>query len=301
VVVPIAERELRAEVDRFRLTLERRATNEYLIPARRLHDLIAVPVEAMLAGRQIDTLVIVPDGILRTIPFAALHDGRQFLVERYALATVPGLRLVDPQSLTPEAARTLAAGLSQSRYGFPALPSVVEELATIRRLQRSTNLLDRNFLRQRFAREVRDGDFTVVHIASHAEIGSDPSRTFILSYDGEINLDELESVIKQARFRERSLELLSLSACQTAAGDDRAALGLAGLALKAGARSALATLWFVSDQASGLLTVEFYRQLRSGRVSKAHALQAAQQTMLSDPLLAHPAYWAGFLLIGNWL
>ena len=92
-----------------------------------------------------------------------------------------------------------------------------------------------------------------------------------------------------------------LSACQTAAGDDRAALGLAGLALKAGARSALATLWFVSDEASGTLAVEFYRQLRAGAPSKARALQAAQRGMIADPLLGHPAYWAPFLLIGNWL
>ena len=92
-----------------------------------------------------------------------------------------------------------------------------------------------------------------------------------------------------------------LSACQTAAGDDRAARGLAGLALKAGARSALATLWFVSDEASGLLAVEFYRQLQDGTLSKARALQAAQRSMLEDPVLAHPAYWAPFLLVGNWL
>ncbi len=80
-----------------------------------------------------------------------------------------------------------------------------------------------------------------------------------------------------------------------------AAAQRAGLALKAGARSALATLWFISDEASGALAVEFYRQLRGGAPSKARALQAAQRAMLADPLLGHPAYWAPFLLIGNWL
>jgi CHAT domain-containing protein len=256
----------------------------------------------MLTGRGVDTLVLVPDGILRTIPFAALNDGQRFLVERYAVATAPGLRLVDPRPLMPEARRTLAAGLSQRRQGFPALPSVAAELDGIRRLQRgTTTLLDSAFLRPRFARELQDTRYTMVHIASHGQFGSDPSQTFVLAYDGQLTLDDLESSIKLSRFRELGIELLVLSACQTAAGDDRAALGLAGLALKAGARSALATLWFISDEASAALVLEFYRQLQTGTLSKARALQAAQRSMLKDPVLGHPAYWAPFLLIGNWL
>jgi CHAT domain-containing protein len=263
--------------------------------------MIIRPVDAILAGRGITTLVVVPDGVLRTIPLAALHDGRHFLIERYAIATVPGLRLVDPRPLTPETRRTLAVGISQSREGFPPLPNVASELAGIQRLEHSTNLLDATFLRQRFARELRDVDYTVVHIASHSQFGSDPSRSFVLAYDGQLSLDDLENSIKLARFRDLGLELLALSACQTAVGDDRAALGMAGLALKAGARSVLATLWVVNDEASGQLAVAFYRQLQNETISKAGALQAAQRAMIEDPLLGHPAYWAAFLLIGNWL
>ncbi len=301
VVVPITEARLRAEVEQFRLLLERRSTNEFLVPAQRLYDLIARPIEAALAGRKVTTLVIVPDGVLRTVPFAALHDGQHFLVERYALATVPGLRLVDPRPLTPGTSRTFAAGLSQSRQGFPSLPNVPSELEEVHQLQGGTSLLDGAFLRARFARDLRNVDYSVVHIASHGQFGSDPSQTFVLAYDGRLNLDDLENSIKLGRFRDPGLELLVLDACQTAAGDDQAALGLAGLALKAGARSALATLWSVSDQASGPLMVDFYRQLQGRTVSKARALQAAQRDMLADPLLSHPAYWAPFLLIGNWL
>lgn len=301
IIVPITEARLRAEVEQFRLLLERRSTNEFLVPARRLYDLIARPIDAAVAGRGVDTLVIVPDGVLRTVPFAALHDGSHFLIERYAVATVPGLRLVDPRPLSPGTARTLAVGLSQSRGGFPALPNVAAELDAVHRLEGGTSLLNGTFLRPRFARELREVDYSVVHIASHGQFGSDPSRTFVLAYDGQINLDDLENDIKLARFRDPGLELLVLDACQTAAGDDRAALGLAGLALKAGARSALATLWSVSDQASGPLVVDFYEQMRNGTESKARALQAAQRGMLADPLLSHPAYWAPFLLIGNWL
>ena len=301
VDVPITETRLQAEVEQFRLALERRSTNEFLIPARHLYDLIARPVEELLAGREVDTLVVVPDGVLRTIPFGALHDGERFLVERYAVASVPGLRLVAAQPPTSGTSRTLAVGVSQSRQGFPALPNVASELEAVNRLQGGVVLLNRAFMRSSFSRELRGTDFGVVHIASHGQFGTDPSQDFVLTFDSRLDLDDLENSIKLAQFRYPGLELLVLSACQTAAGDDRAALGLAGLALKAGARSAVATLWSVSDQASGPLMVDFYQQLKQRGISKAHALQSAQRSMLADPLFSHPAYWAPFLLIGNWL
>jgi CHAT domain-containing protein len=302
ISVSIAEPRLQAAVKKFRRLLERRATNEFLDPARWLHDLLIRPVDAVLAGSGVGTLVVVPAGVLRTIPFAALHDGERFLIERYALATVPGLRLVDPRPLTPEARRTLAAGLSLGRHGYPALPNVAFELEEIRRLQRCTTLLDSAFQRSRFERELRNANHTVVHIASHSQVGRDPSQIFVLAHDGQLTVDELEDSIKQTRFRELGVELLVLSACRTATGDDdRAALGLAGLALKAGARSVLATLWFVSDEASMQLTVEFYRQLQNRTLSKAGALRAAQLSLMKDPVRGHPAYWAPFLLMGNWL
>jgi CHAT domain-containing protein len=301
VTVPINEAELRREVLWFRRLLEQRTTNEFLQPAQHLYRLLVGPLESVLGAQRINTLVLVPDGILRSMPLAALHDGQHFLIERYAIATVPGLRLVDPQPLSPDARRMLAAGLSKSREGFPALPKVASELESIHRLENSTNLLDGSFLRQRFAHELHEVDYTMVHLASHSKIDTDPSRSFVLAFDGQLSLDDLEASIKLARFRELGLELLTLSACQTASGDDRAALGMAGLALKAGARSVLATLWVVNDEASGQLAVEFYRQLRDPALSKARALRAAQLSLIEDPLLGHPAYWAPFLLIGNWL
>jgi CHAT domain-containing protein len=230
-----------------------------------------------------------------------LYDGQHFLIEHYAVATVPGLRLVDPRPLSPEAREMLAVGMSQSREGFPSLPKVPRELAGIHRVENSTNLLNNTFTRRRFASELHEVNYTMVHIASHAQLGTDPSQSFVLAYDGSISLDDLEGGIKLARFRDLGLELLTLSACQTAVGDDRAALGMAGLALKAGARSVLATLWSISDEASGQLVVEFYKQLQNSGMSKARALQAAQIKLIEDPLLGHPAYWAPFLLIGNWL
>src|SRR5437870_9153673 len=114
-------------------------------------------------------------------------------------------------------------------------------------------------------------------------------------------MGHLEQAVGRLRFREDALELLTRSACQTAAGDDRAALGLAGVAIKAGARSALATLWFIDDQASSELVAEFYRQLQEPAISRAKALQHAQLTLISDGHYRHPGYWAPFLLLNNWL
>ena len=128
------------------------------------------------------------------------------------------------------------------------------------------------------------------------------ANTFILTYDTKLSLNDLEALIRPSQYRGRPVELLVLSACQTAAGDDRAALGLAGVAIKAGARSALASLWFVNDQSTSALISEVYRQLRqSPSVSKARALQAAQIKLLSDRRYRHPCYWSPYLIIGNWL
>ena len=145
------------------------------------------------------------------------------------------------------------------------------------------------------------GLFPIVHIASHGQFSSDLDDTFILAADGKLTLERLDQLLGPLRFRDEPIELLTLSACQTAAGDDRAALGLAGVAVKAGARSALATLWYINDQASSELVAEFYRQLRAPSVSRATALQRAQIHLLDDPNYQHPAYWAPFLLINNWL
>ena len=194
--IPITKLHLEETVKKFRRLLERRATNEFLDPARWLYDLLIRPIDAVLAGRGVGTLVVVPDGVLRTVPFAALHDGERFLVERYALATAPGLRLVEPRPLTPKARRTLAAGLSLGHDGHPALPNVAFELEGIRRLQRGTTLLDSAFQRSRFERELRDGNYNIVHIASHSQVGRDPSQIFVLAYDGQLTLDELEASIQ---------------------------------------------------------------------------------------------------------
>ena len=299
---PVGVEQLTAEVREFRRNLENRTTYEYLLQAQRLYDWLIRPIRAELAARHIRTLVFVPDGALRTIPLAALHDGDQFLVNDFAVAVTPGLTLTEPKPVRQRNARLLLAGLSRGVQGFSPLDYVPSEVQCVRGWYRGDVLLNENFSDSKLKREFADQQFSVVHIASHGQFDQDVNRTFILTYDAKLTLNDLEALIRPSEFRGKPVELLALSACQTAAGDDRAALGLAGVAVKAGARSALATLWFVNDQASTFLISEFYSQWsREGSVSKARALQLAQQKMLADRRYHHPCYWAPYLVIGNWL
>lgn len=292
---------LTKEVRAFRRRLEKRTTHQYLRHARQLFDWIIRPIERELKQQDVNTLVIVPDGPLRTIPMAALHDGKQFLTAKYALATTPGLTLTDPRPIKRENVQVLLSGLTESVQGFPALPNVAEELQTINSLYGGTVLQDKKFLLSNIEKELTENSYSIVHIASHAQFDSDVTKTFLLTYDTKLSMDTLARLMGLTTFREDAVELLTLSACQTAAGDDRAALGLAGIAVKSGARSVLATLWVVNDRASALLVSEFYRQLQDPSVSKATALQRAQLKLLSDRRYRHPGYWGPFLLIGNWL
>lgn len=302
ITVPVTAIALTDEIHAFRQMLEKRTTNQFMPHAQRLYDWLFRPLEPELAGRGITTIVLIPDGALRNIPMAALHDGKRFLVDRYAFGVAPGLSLLEPRALSGKESRILLSGLSESVQQFPALPAVLGELAAIERTStQSRTLRNAEFSASGFEKELRSLPYSVVHIASHGQFDSDPKKSFLLTYDGRITMDDLEQYLKATRFREDPVELLTLSACRTAAGDDRAALGLAGIAIKAGARSALATLWFVSDQASSDLISQFYVHLRTREMSKVAALQAAQKQMLADPRYRHPSYWAPFLLIGNWL
>jgi CHAT domain-containing protein len=185
--------------------------------------------------------------------------------------------------------------------GFPALAQVPAELGSIQALYGGEVLLDEKFRASTIESELGQREFNVVHVATHGEFSADAEQSFLLTWDGRLGMDRLGQAVGHARFRDRPIELLTLSACETAQGDDRAALGLAGVAIQAGARSALGTLWSVNDVASAEVVGEFYGQLHGQPVSKAVALQRAQQKLLRDPNSAHPYYWAPFLLIGNWL
>jgi len=300
-VVPVTADTLTKEVRAFRSALEDRSSNNYLILGQKLYDWLVRPVASDLEAEGITTLVFVPDGPLRTISMAPLHDGKNYLVTRYALATTPGLTLTDPRPINRANIKLLSAGLSESVQGFPPLPNVTKELSAIQELYGGKRLLNEEFKVINIEGELKEEPFTILHIASHGTVEKDVKNSFILAYDAKITMDRLTQLVGLYQFRNNPLELLTLSACETAAGDDRAALGLAGMAIKAGARSALATLWLIDDEATSDLVTEFYRQLRDPLVSKAVALQRAQIKILQDPLRRHPSFWAPFLLINNWL
>lgn len=297
--VPVAAEQLLAEVRQLRTGLERRTTNQYLLPAQQLYKWLITPALATLKNHQVTTLVFVPDGDLRTIPLAALHDGKQFLIERFAVAVSPGITLMETHPLPHGRVTAFAGGLAAATQNFAELPGVPAELRAVATAFHTPVVLDEQFttaaLRQGFAKH----QFQVVHFATHGQVDKDITKSFILTHDGRLTLDELETLLRPGQFRGRPVELLTLSACQTAAGDERAALGLAGVAVKAGARSALATLWFVNDESTTLLMEEFYRELKT--TTKAQALQRAQVKVLRDPRFGHAGYWAAYLLIGNWL
>jgi CHAT domain-containing protein len=301
ISVPVDANKVTQEIRQFRRRLEKRTTREYLTHAQRLYDWLIRPLEEGLASGSIDTLVFVPDGALRTIPVGALHDGKQFLVSKYALGITPGLNMTDPRPIKREGMKVLALGLTESVQGFPALPNVSAELEALRGMFGSTNLIDKEFVVSNLEKKLKEEQFTIVHVASHGEFGNDVDKTFLLAFDDKVTLDRLDQMIGVLKYRDDPLELLTLSACDTAAGDDRAALGLAGIAIKAGARSALATLWNINDEASADLIVDFYRGLKDHSLSRAMALQRAQVNMLSNPRYEHPGFWAPFLLINNWL
>ena len=299
--VPVGAAAVTEEVRRFRRALEKRTTHEYRPHAQQLYAWLIRPIEAELAEAAPDTLVFVPDGPLRTIPMAALLDGDQFLAARYAIAITPGLSLTDPRPMKREGAKVLAAGVTQAVQGFSALPNVRQEVEMIHDLYGGTALLNRDFRLADVRRRLRDERFTMIHIASHARFGNDVGRTFLVGFDDRLTMDGLDEFLGVFRFRDEPLDLLTLSACDTAIGDDRAALGLAGVAIKAGARSAVATLWHINDRASAELMGEFYRQLQEPSTSRARALNRAQLKLLNDPRYEHPGYWSPFLLINNWL
>jgi CHAT domain-containing protein len=270
--------------------------------SQQVYDWLIRPVETLLAESEVKTLVFVPDGSLRNLPMAALYDGKQYLVEKYSIALSQGLQLLQPRSLIREQLKALTAGLTESRQGFPALPGVASELNQIASEVRSELLLNQQFTKKILEDQIQTTSFPIIHLATHGQFSSKAEETFLLTWDGRIDVKDLDRLL---RTREREninpIELLVLSACQTATGDKRATLGLAGLAVRSGARSTLATLWSVEDRSTARLMTEFYRELTQTEVSKAEALRQAQLTLLKKSNYQHPFYWAPFILIGNWL
>ncbi len=287
--------------DSITIPREQLLSKKRLAAAQKIYNWLIHPVEADLAANGIKNLVFVPDGGIRNIPIAALYDGKQYLAEKFSVVIAPSLQLVDPQPLGREQLQVLGMGLTESRQGFGALPNVELELNGIKAEVPTQILLNQMFTKSNFKQAVNTSSFQVIHLATHGEFSSKAEDTFLLAWDEKVNVNELNSLLRADRQQIRPIELLVLSACQTAAGDNRAALGLAGVAVRAGARSTLASLWYVSDEATSLFMTRFYQELAQNQVTKAEALRRAQVAVLQNQKFSHPYYWSAFVLVGNWL
>lgn len=273
--------------------------------SQKVYDWLIKPAEAELNAQDIETLVFVLDGSLRNLPMAALYDGEQYLVEKYGVALTPGLQLLEPEQLEIEQLEAVVAGLSESNQGFAALPGVKEEMQDISAILPAQLLLNQEFTQQNLKKQLQEVTSPLVHLATHGQFSSNPEDTFIVTWGDRIKVKDFEGLL---RSREESLdanpiELLVLSACQTAEGDKRAALGIAGIAVRSGARSTLATLWSVKDESTVELMDKFYQQLAQtdSASTKAEALREAQIALMRSDNFNHPFYWAPFILVGNWM
>jgi CHAT domain-containing protein len=332
-------------------TALRNADAGFLPRAQALYNWLLRPLEPFIAAQRIDTLVVVPDGALRLVPLAALHDGQRYVVDKWAVSTAVGLSMTNTNAPASFSHAALVAGaanfgpvvdkLVKTRQGLRlaelatplpasrslramralpnnldnappaaqarsmrellALPGVTQEVSEVSRILAGDSLLDARFTTGAFSSAAQSGAYRVVHVASHGVFGGDAASSFLLAYDDLLTLDGLQALLQSDPFRRHPLELLSLSACETAEGNERAPLGLAGAALKARARSVLGTLWPVDDEAAVTLMENFYTGWTQGHASKAQALRQAQLKLLHNPQQAHPFYWAPFSLIGNWL
>ena len=300
---PVSQQTVETTLNRWRQNLEKTITTpEGKQLGQQVYNWLIRPIEAELTQQSVKTLVFVLDGDLRSVPMAAIFDGQQYLIERYSIALSPGLQLLAPQPLRQRQLAVLAAGLTQERHGFSALENVKSELQEIQSTINSKVLLNEGFTSATLQEQVNTLSVPIVHLATHGQFSSEAENTFLLAWDKPISVTELGTLLKRREeTREDAIELLVLSACETATGDKRAALGLAGVAVQAGARSTLASLWSLDDLSGAQFSSEFYRNLTQPHLSKAEAVRQAQLTLLKDPTFRHPRFWAPYVLIGNWL
>ena len=264
--------------------------------------LIQPELEAALKSIDNPTLVFVLDGALRNVPPAVLYDGKQYLIEKYNLALIPSQQLVEAKPLQKNLS-AIAAGLSKPSAGFSALPNVERELEKIDSQIPSDVLLNEEFTSKTLQERINSLPYPVLHLATHGKFSSKAEETFIVAWNNErIYVKDFNQLVQTAEQKKpEAIELLVLSACQTALGDDKAALGIAGVAFQAGARSTIASLWNLDDASTSILMSQFYQELADKKLTKAEALRNAQIKLLKSRKYKRPRYWAPYILLGNWL
>ena len=162
-------------------------------------------------------------------------------------------------------------------------------------------LLDGDFTEDALRDLAARSPVTMVHMATHGHFAGVANASYVLTGEGRLSFDALSDLVREAGNGGALLELLVLSACETAIGDERSVLGLAGAAYRSGAKTVVGSLWSVDDASTAALQSAFYEHLGAGRLGKSDALSAAQRELLADERFAHPYYWSPFVLVGNWL
>ena len=299
----LPKQQVETVISQMRQSMRRTAfAQERLTLAQQIYGWLIKPAVADLTNKNIQTLVFVLDGALRNIPMAALHDGEKYLIEQYRVAIAPGLQLLNSNPMGRDRFKALLGGLTEGTEEFSPLPGVKAEVTEIGETLPATILLDRQFTTNALQTKIKTLPFSIMHLATHGQFSSKAEETFILTWDGRIDVKELSTLLTNRELTNSPpIELLVLSACQTAKGDNRAALGLAGVAVRSGASSTLASLWMVSDKSTAEFMVQFYQELLKPGVTKAEAVRRAQLHLLKQPEFNHPYFWASFILVGSWL
>jgi CHAT domain-containing protein len=300
----ISKNKVEDTIEKLRIDIEeRKIGNDNQAHFKKLYTWLLQPAEKYLENSKINSLVFVLDASLRNIPPGALYDGKQYLIEKYSIALSPGLQLYELKPLQKTSLDVLTAGLSEKRSNFPKLDYVEQELQQIKsQVSDAKILLNQEFTSNAVEKQVNKKPYSVVHLATHGQFSSNSNETFLLAYDGEIKVKELSKWLQDRQENlPKAIELLVLSACETAAGDNQAALGLAGVAIQAGARSTIASLWALNDASTAELMGQFYQELTKPNITKAQALRNAQLTLLKQEEYSIPYFWAPYVLIGNWL
>jgi CHAT domain-containing protein len=308
-------RKLRSEITNPR----KRRTTSYLASAQKLYQWLIKPLETELKDQKIDTLLFNLDAGLRALPIAVLHDGQQFLVEKYSISLIPSISLTDTRYQSLANAQVLAMGASVFADKSP-LPAVSTELQNITTEWPGKSFLNQDFTLNNLRSQRAATASRIIHLATHGEFSAGPNNSYIQLWDTKLLLSQL----RQLGWNNPPVELLVLSACRTALGDEQAELGFAGFAVQAGVKSVLASLWYVSDEGSLALMTDFYSQLRNVNI-KSEALQQTQIAMIQGKVnvesgqlrginfiesevtppdsenqsLSHPFYWSGFTMIGS--
>jgi CHAT domain-containing protein len=265
--------------------------------------LIRPALSQIQANPGIKTLVFNPDTAFQLVPMTVLHDGKQYLIEQYAIATTPGLKLRPGQALSKvpwKGDRSFVGGISEAQGESIALPGVMEELDTIDRQIKSAPHRNNNLTLIEIKTALAKTPIALLHLATHGQFSATPDETFLQLWDDRLTVKNLGILFEERTINGLPpLELLILSACQTAQGDRRAALGIAGIAVQSGARSTIASLWTVDDGSTAQLMQHLYQNLDQN-LPRAEALRQAQLRILKDPEFSHPYYWSAFTLLGAW-